>query len=144
MLLRSGVPARRRNATALDGNATHELACRKTGNSSAAGERDVLWTDAGFSAAFLGQCGRVVRFQLKIGATARAECTGAIESYHASLEPCILPPSFFTVKLRPCWTAYNRRRLRATRKQIREGSTVSGPPVISGTHANERAARVAA
>jgi len=94
VLLRSGVPARRRNATALDGNATHELACRKTGNSSVAGERDVLWTDAGFSAAFLGQCGRVVRFQLTIGATARAECTGAIESCHASLEPCVLPPCF--------------------------------------------------
>ena len=54
MLLRSGVPARRRNATALEGNARPRLPCRKPGKSSPAGDGDVLWTDAGFSAAFWG------------------------------------------------------------------------------------------
>ena len=73
VLLRSGVAARRRNATALEGNAIGCSPCRKTENSSLAGERDVLWTDGGFSGAFWGSGLGVVVFQLKIGATAPAE-----------------------------------------------------------------------
>ena len=84
MLLRSGVPARRRNATALDGNATHELACRKTGNSSVAGTRDVLWTNAGFSAAFWAANLERYSFRPK---TLHTALTGVIGSHHASREP---------------------------------------------------------
>ena len=42
----------------------------------------------------LGQCGRVVRFQLKIGTTSPAESEGVIGSYKASHEPCDFSNNF--------------------------------------------------
>ena len=85
VLLRSGVPVRRRNATALDGNARPRLPCRKPGNSSPASEIDVLWRNAGFSGAFCGSGLGVVLFDLK---TRRTALAGVIGSHHASQEPC--------------------------------------------------------
>ena len=64
------------NATALEGNATPRLPCRKPENSSGAGERDVLWTNAGFSAGFWAVQVEWYGFSLKsaprLGRSARA------------------------------------------------------------------------
>ena len=42
----------------------------------------------------LGQCGREVRFQLKIGTTSLAESEGVIGSYKTSCEPCDFSNNF--------------------------------------------------
>ena len=67
---------RLRFSRALDSNATHELACRKPGNSPRAGERDFYWTNAGFSAGFWAVQVEWYGFSLKsaprLGRSARA------------------------------------------------------------------------
>ena len=73
------------NATALEGNATPRLPCRKPENSSGAGERDVLWTNAGFSAAFWGSH---AEWYCSTSKTQRTALTAVIGSHHTSREPC--------------------------------------------------------
>ena len=67
------------------GKHTASPAAANADNSSRAGERDVLWTDAGFSAAFWGSQVERYFIDLKTQLTA---LKGVIGSHNTSREPC--------------------------------------------------------